>query len=324
MYLLYDDENSVYIIKKKKMKIRKNYYLVISLLVIIGVLLVKSWDFWQEPRLWAEEGTVYLKASLEESWRSALSSQLGYYAIIPSVTIYFSTFSPLQYLPYITQGASLLFWILLFGLIAGINKKEYSAGVKIVYLFSVLFILLSQPEVFLNTINLQFITPLILLVSLLYDEKKLTKIQIMGFRILQVICILNGVLSLLLMPYLLYRAVLKDKKYGLAILYIFLGLLHVYFVLNYSGQSDLMWRVNGNLEYLIQDFERSILRVIANRKIYVILVGLVLLIIGILYAEGRKEGRKEGRGGRVSHFDRKLVFDCFIYRFYKIAKAYYS
>ena len=96
------------------------------------------------------------------------------------------------------------------------------------------------------------------------------------------------------MPYLLYKAVLKDKKYGLASLYIFLGVLHVYFVLNYSGQSDLMWRVNGNLEYLIQDFERSILRVLANRKIYVILVGLVLLIIGILYAEGRKEGRKEG------------------------------
>ena len=117
------------------------------------------------------------------------------------------------------------------------------------------------------------------------------------------------------MPYLLYKAALKDKKYGLTILYIFLGLLHVYFVLNYSGQSDLMWRVNGNLEYLIQDFERSILRVLANRKIYVILAGLVLLIIGILYAEGR--------GGRVSHFDRKLVFDYFIYRFYKIAKAYY-
>ncbi len=324
MYLLYDDENSVYIIKNKKMKIRKSYYLVISLLVIIGVLLVKSWDFWQEPRLWAEEGTVYLKASLEESWHSALSSQLGYYAIIPSVTIYFSTFFPLQYLPYITQGVSLLFWILLFGLIAGINKKEYSVGVKIVYLFSVLFILLSQPEVFLNTINLQFITPLILLVSLLYNEQKLTKLQIIGFRILQVICILNGVLSLLLMPYLLYKAVLKDKKYGLAILYIFLGLLHVYFVLNYSGQSDLMWRVNGNLEYLIQDFERSILRVLANRKIYVILAGLVLLIIGILYAEGRKEGRPAARGASVSHFDRKLVFDYFIYRFYKIAKAYYS
>lgn len=262
------------------------FILFFSFLLSIGIVVIQGMALFQEPRLWAEEGTVYLKAAFDEGYIAMFMSQLGYYAFIPSVATYMATYFPLLYIPAFTQGVSFLFWIILFILILGINKKEYSVKIKIPFLFSILFVLMAFPDIFLNTINLQFITPIIMLVSILYNEEKLSKYQIIGLRILQIISLLNGALSILLMPYLLYRAVFLDKKYDLVGIYLLSILIHLGMIGSYEGQSNLMWRINGNWNYLIEDYHKSLLEVIKNRKVY-ILVFLIALIA--LYNSTGKE-----------------------------------
>lgn len=264
----------------------RRFILFFSFLLAIGIVITKGTSFFQEPRLWAEEGTVYLKTAFEEGYRAMFMPQLGYYAFIPSVTTYMATYFPLLYIPAFTQGVSFLFWIILFILILGINKKEYSVKIKIPFLFSILFVLMAYPEVFLNTINLQFITPIILLVSILYSEEKLSKYQIIGLRVLQIISLLNGILSILLMPYLLYRAIFLDKKYDLVAIYLLSIFIHLGMIGSYEGQSNLMWRINGNWSYLIEDYHKPLLEIIKNRKVY-ILIFLIVLIA--LYNSTRKK-----------------------------------
>lgn len=267
----------------------KRLILSLSFLLAVGLVISKEILYFQEPRLWAEEGTVYLKSAFDEGYRAMFMPQLGYYAFIPSVATYMATYLPLLHIPAFTQGVSLLFWIVLFILILGINKKEYSVKIKIPFLFSILFIFLRYPEVFLNTINLQFITPIILLVSILYSEEKLNKYQIIGIRILQFICLLNGILSILLMPYLLYRAVFLDKKYDLVGLYLVSIFIHLGMIGSYEGQSNFMWRIKENWNYLIEDYHKPLLEVIKNRKVYV----LIFLIALIALYSNREEKRRE-------------------------------
>lgn len=261
--------------------IKKTHFLYLSLLGIVMILIWKGLPFFQEPRLWAEEGTIYLKSAFEEGCRAMFLPQQGYYAIIPSVATYMTSLLPIVYIPAFTQYISLLFWILLFTLIIGINRKEYSVGVKISFAFSILFIVLSQYEIFLNTINLQFITPIIFIVTLLYDEGRLAAYQRIGLRVLQIICLLNGVLILLLMPFLLYKALFLQKKYDLVFIYLMSIMLHIGLMMSYEGKNSMMWRIEGNWDLLVKDWNVSFLQVVEHRPTYMMLIGLGIITLFI-------------------------------------------
>src|SRR5215510_660836 len=70
----------------------------LMLLGAVIVLLLRCPTVWLQPRLWAEEGTVYLPAALENGfWGNLFAVQLGYYSLLDNVVIGFASLFPLQY-----------------------------------------------------------------------------------------------------------------------------------------------------------------------------------------------------------------------------------
>lgn len=258
--------------------------------VVCGIFW-KGMPFWEEPRLWAEEGAVYLKSAFENGWKTILMPQLGYYAIIPSMTTYFASLGDIKYIPFWTQNISLFFWMVPFVLIVLLNREEFTPKVKSVFMFALLLLLFSQQEIFLNTINLQFITPIILLISWLYDEDALNKYQIWLLRALQIICLLNGVLGMLLMPFFLYK-VFMERKYNLLFLYLPIIIIHLIMVMLYEGGSNTMERLIGNYQYLIKDLEISIVRTIVNRRSYAVLIFISAIALFIGHFKKRREEKR--------------------------------
>lgn len=192
----------------------------LNLLFILPLFFIKSAKFLFEPRLWAEEGTVYLQTSLQDGFLSLFKLHQGYYSIIPNFTLYFASLGDYQYFPFYTAMVSFFFWCLLFFLINNINSKEFKENYSFKFFLglSVFFILNFFQEIFLNTINLQFITPLILGVLLLYDFEKLSKGQLLFSYFIIVICIFNGVLFFPFIPLLLYKLYVS-RKFKVAIVF---------------------------------------------------------------------------------------------------------
>ena len=223
----------------------------ISLILIIPLLLYKSIIFIKEPRIWAEEGAVYLQSVLNNGFISIFQSHQGYFSSIPNVTLYVSTLFNYKYIPYFTFIVSFIFWIILFIVINNINglfKKKYL--LKFYLSIGIFFILNYYQEIFMNTINLQFITPLILFGITLYDFRSLNNFTLFLFFILSLICLTNGVLGIFFLPLILYNF-FSLKKYTYIILILF-TCLTTYFIIPYftpetSNSFGIITRIKNNI-----------------------------------------------------------------------------
>ncbi|MFM8436833.1 MAG: hypothetical protein ACKOAX_00035, partial [Candidatus Kapaibacterium sp.] len=61
-------------------------YILLVLAAVIAVSILRDPRFVFEPRLWAEEGTVYLHAAIQsEDLSDLLRPHLGYYSLIPNL-----------------------------------------------------------------------------------------------------------------------------------------------------------------------------------------------------------------------------------------------
>ena len=107
----------------KTQQILKNNF--VFLFVILPLFVYKSIPFFENPRIWAEEGTVYFVNAVKDGFSSVFEIQQGYFSIIPNVVLYFSTFFNYKYVPLITTTVSSFFWLLPYFLICNINSKEF-------------------------------------------------------------------------------------------------------------------------------------------------------------------------------------------------------
>ncbi|KQT15518.1 hypothetical protein ASG31_14755 [Chryseobacterium sp. Leaf404] len=195
--------------QKNQILSNDRYQLILKLIYFLATVLFiyKSRLFLLEPRIWAEEGSVYLKDAILNGSKSLLNFHQGYYSIIPTFTFYVSTFFNYKYIPYFALFASLSVWVLLFFIVAKLINPLFK-----IFLFISLFVLLNQyQQLFLNTINLQFITPLLLLIFLQNDLENISKKKHIFLLVLIFLNIFNGVLGILLLPYLVYRLILVKK-----------------------------------------------------------------------------------------------------------------
>lgn len=133
--------------KPKNIKILLNN---INLLIILPLLFIKSWKFLLEPRLWAEEGSIYLKSVLDNGLESVFKAQQGYYSVIPNVVIYFSSLFDAEFIPYFTVYFSLFVWILFFLLLNNINNhyKEKDYVIRFSLGLAIFFVLFTCQEIF--------------------------------------------------------------------------------------------------------------------------------------------------------------------------------
>lgn len=183
--------------------------LILKVIYFLAAILFfyKCRLFLLEPRIWAEEGSVYLRDAILNGYKSLFSFHQGYYSIIPTATFYASTFFNYKYIPFFALFASLSVWGFLFILIAKLVDPLFK-----ILLFISLFVLLNQyQQLFLNTINLQFITPLLLLIFLQNDLGNLSKEKHILLLVIIFITVFNGVLGIFLLPYLVYKLFVANR-----------------------------------------------------------------------------------------------------------------
>jgi hypothetical protein len=228
---------------------RDHFALKFIYFLALCLFLYKSRIFFLEPRIWAEEGTVYLKDAVLHGFRSLWSTHQGYYSVIPNVTVYVSTLFNYKYIPYFTLFVSLGFWGLLFFLI-----KKMADPVYKILLFISLFVILNQyQQLFLNTINLQFITPLLLLVFLQHDLNNMSAKKHLLLLFVIFFALLNGVLGIIMLPYLVYKLIVS-KLYKTLIFCFFCIAIYAFIYLSFKssgGDLSLGNRImcNFNLKY---------------------------------------------------------------------------
>lgn len=271
---------------KKDMKFEKFLKNNLNLILILPLFLYKSKKFLLEPRIWAEEGTVYLKSALNNDFLSIFKIQQGYFSLIPNVTIYFASLGNYKYIPYYTSIVSLFFWFLLFALINNINSKKLKENYTFKFFLgiSIFTILNSYQEIFLNTINLQFITPLITGILLLYDFSKLSKIQLAFAYVILSICLLNGVLSFVLLPLLLWKLYSSKKTFAF-VYFILIAIIPVCLIIFSKSNADdvsISQRLIKNIQFKIKVFTGYNLKFLIQNNWYF----SILLISG--YAFYRK------------------------------------
>lgn len=226
--------------------------IVLVYVFILAIFLFKTRFVLADPRLWYEEGIVYLRDSVLNGFSSVFSNHQGYYSIIPSVTIYLSSLFSTKYIPYFTVYTSLFFWCYLFyEIFLYVNNKYKTDNIsKVLFVLTIFLIIASGQEILLNTITLQFITPFIIY-FIIKNHQELS----VPSQVLILICLLNGVMGLLFIP-LLYVKYLK--KYKILFLFIAVGVLfHLYSVLFYTSdnRTTVMQRLVWNLSYKIQLIE---------------------------------------------------------------------
>jgi hypothetical protein len=159
-------------------------------------------------RLWAEEGSVYLRSGWTESYSSALfASHLGYYALWPNaVGLIAARWVPLPF------AALLMTWCaFLIQLLAGycLVQCEAFASARIKALaLAVLLITAPSYEVWLNTINSQSYLVLCAAVILISRPGRhwIQRNSVLVFATL------TGPLTMILSPFFLLRAFLKKTR----------------------------------------------------------------------------------------------------------------
>lgn len=193
-------------------------------------------------RVYAEEGTTYLRFAWDTTWAHALlATHQGYYALVPNVVaLVAARVVPLTWVALLFPWSALVFQLLAVWLAI---RCDAFAGHK-TKLLAVLVVVLSPPsgEVWLNTINSQFYLA-ICTALILISKPRLSHLAIL------LLSGLTGVVSCFLLPFLWLRAYVERTRLALtqAILLSACTALQIVLVLR-AG----LRHVDHHLAYLIE------------------------------------------------------------------------
>lgn len=107
---------------------------------------------------------------------------------------------------------------------------------------------------FLNTINLQYITALIVVIITFYDFEKLGSFWKYFLTILLSISLLNGILGLMFMPLIFYK--FKSQK-NIILLCISIIILQVIAITSQNGENNTLNRIQENMNRNVFNFYKT-------------------------------------------------------------------
>lgn len=270
------------IIKNKETQNIQYFGLVKTLLLVLFTF--KSFPFIIEPRIWAEEGDVYLKDSILNGLNSIVHTHQGYYSIIPSVTLYFASLFNFKFIPYFTLAVSLTFFILLFLLIQNINNDKYDRNFKSIITISFFVILNSIQEIFLNVITLQFITPLILYILSFYDFTKLSKFKFRFILFIIAACTLNGPTSIFIVPLIILKLIRSNRKSEAAFIALLLTICitSIFTTPPSDAQVSATIRIKSNMVEILNQMHHGKFGFIIIDNIYFIVIPIFLIFRNLI------------------------------------------
>ena len=181
---------------------------VCMLVVVAAAMVLRAPLLLIEPRVWAEEGVVYMAHAVAVPWYQALiSPHLGYYSLFNNVVFVIATrLFVLEYVPLFTTLAALCVQLLPFMIILWSRSPLWERPrTKVIGTLVVLFTPLSG-EVWLNTVNSQFWLLLTTFLILLEDMTQASARRTWLYRGILVLAGLTGVVSCFLGPLFALRA----------------------------------------------------------------------------------------------------------------------
>lgn len=191
-------------------------------LLSVGVIVFRQPTLFIEPRLWAEEGGRFFSYAFSHSWlQSLLQTQGGYYTLWPNIAATIAANCvPLSHAPLVTTVAAFIVQIIPIAIILWSNsplwetENIYSHFIKKTVAISIIILVPSSDEAWLNTICSQFYFSLISL-FILTENENLTRLKNWLYRFLLLISGLTGVLSCLLTPLFFIKWFMKREKESL-------------------------------------------------------------------------------------------------------------
>lgn len=177
----------------------------IGLLVLI-LAFFREPLFLLSPRIWAEEGSLYLQDYLDKGLLdSLLSPQLGYYSLYNNLVI--ATSTQFLGLELVAVGTTLIaFAVMLFAILAPFYlASAYWSDGRVRFLLAFFSLIIGSAEIWLNTINVQFYLGLFASCLLLSNQRDLNaKLYWLTVAVLG-IGALSGVTSVILLPFFLWK-----------------------------------------------------------------------------------------------------------------------
>lgn len=175
-------------------------------------IYIRGPQFFEAPRIWAEEGRIYLQNALEnQTLLSFLTPHLGYYSLFNKISILFAAEAfPLKHAALVTTlfSAALQIWtcLIIYSCSGRLARNKIHR-----FFLALLPVFLSDPEVWLNTINGHFW--LATGTYFVLNSEKITRSQILYIFL----AFMTGVSSLFFLPYFMLRAANEKTKQLFAI-----------------------------------------------------------------------------------------------------------
>lgn len=185
------------------------------LLVLIAALVlivIREPKFLMEPRLWGEEGTIYIQTFLDNGWLSGLfSPHLGYYSLVANVSAVLGvSLLGLQWAAYFTTGVSLIIYLACILSPLFLKSPYWENRFTRIALVGI-SIIVSSPEIWLNSINSHFYLGLFACYLLLSDLEALSKKALCVAVVLAVMAVLTSGTSVILAPLFLLKYALSKR-----------------------------------------------------------------------------------------------------------------
>ena len=268
------------------------FTLCIILLAFLFII-IRDPIFLTAPRLWAEEGSIYIQSVIDNGNLASLTEpHLGYFSLFAnSAANYSVAILDLKYAAYGTTYLSLIFMLFCITAPLYLRSAYWSTDFsKAAIVF--LSLLISSGEIWLNTINIHFYLGLFACYFLLSDHERLTILCRYFCYALLSLGALTCVTSVLLFPLYLIRQMKRHniswtsfelyRSFPLVILII--GLIAQILFFSF-GENEILGRLSiSNISNFPEGFVRTSLYLTQFDSFWVSIFSVIAIFCIIAYS----------------------------------------
>ena len=192
-----------------------------SVLVLATIILaVRRTDAFVNPQFWAEDGVIFFLQQYENGWTAVVKPYAGYLHLIPRlVALFADSFFSYSSAPAVYNFSSLAITVFV---VANVFSPRLPIGHNALFAVSIVLIPHLTNEVFMNITNIQWITSILLVVTLAKEcpDRKYGNIkgQLAYDMAIIVLCGLTGPFIVFLLPLFISKWSRNINSYNNAIM----------------------------------------------------------------------------------------------------------
>jgi hypothetical protein len=204
--------NNIYQHLLKYEPTNKKKFIFYLLFWCIVMMIMREPKLVTNPRIWAEEGTIFFSwAKCHNFIENFSTSLIGYYTLFNFSVAYLQTLVPLKFIPLVSTFSGFTIQLIPLLIILFTQHQFWDTPIKKTFI-SLIYILVIPPELMFNTTNSHFFFGLIAFLILVTDAYSISKFAKWAFRFLLIIGCLSGPSACFTAPLFLLKMVKKPFK----------------------------------------------------------------------------------------------------------------